>query len=123
MTQDELLFFSGYGEALPIYAALRERVLGLWPDVDIRVAKTQITFKARYGFAFVSTRRMGRRCPDVFIIVSFGLGRKLDSARIFAASEPYPGRWTHHVIVASPEEVDEELMGWIDEARGFALTK
>ena len=47
MTQDELLFFSGHGEALPIYAALRERVLGLWPDVDIRVAKTQITFKAR----------------------------------------------------------------------------
>ena len=123
MTQDELLFFSGHGEALPIYAALRERVLGLWPDVDIRVAKTQITFKARYGFAFVSTRRMGRRCPDVFIIVSFGLGRKLDSARIFAASEPYPGRWTHHVIVSDLSEIDGELLGWIAEAHDYALVK
>ncbi len=123
MTQDELLFFSGHGEALPIYAELRGRITERWPDVEIRVARTQISFKVRYGFAFVSTRRMGRRCLDVFIIVSFGLGREVRSGRIFAASEPYPGRWTHHVVVASPEEIDGELMGWIAEAHDFALAK
>ncbi len=123
MTQDELQFFAGHGAALPIYTELRSRVFAQWPDVEVRVARTQITFKARYGFAFVSTRRMGRRCPEVFIIVSFGLGREVRSERIFAASEPYPNRWTHHVIVASPDEVDGELMGWLAEAHDFALNK
>lgn len=123
MTQDELQFFAGHGAALPIYTELRSRVFAQWPDVEVRVARTQITFKARYGFAFVSTRRMGRRCPEVFIIVSFGLGREVCSERIFAASEPYPNRWTHHVIVASPDEVDGELMGWLAEAHDFALNK
>ena len=121
MTQDELQFFAGHGAALPIYTELRSRVFAQWPDVEVRVARTQITFKARYGFAFVSTRRMGRRCPEVFIIVSFGLGREVCSERIFAASEPYPNRWTHHVIVASPDEVDGELMGWLAEAHDVAL--
>lgn len=123
MTQDELQFFAGHGAALPIYTELRSRVFAQWPDVEVRVARTQITFKARYGFAFVSTRRMGRRCPEVFIIVSFGLGREVRSERIFAASEPYPNRWMHHVIVASPDEVDGELMGWLAEAHDFALNK
>ena len=123
MTQDELQFFAGHGAALPIYTELRSRVFAQWPDVEVRVARTQITFKARYGFAFVSTRRMGRRCPEVFIIVSFGLGREVCSERIFAASEPYPNRWTHHVIVASPDEVDGELMGWLAGAHDFALNK
>ena len=123
MTQDELQFFAGHGAALPIYTELRSRVFAQWPDVEVRVARTQITFKARYGFAFVSTRRIGRRCPEVFIIVSFGLGREVCSERIFAASEPYPNRWTHHVIVASPDEVDGKLMGWLAEAHDFALNK
>ena len=123
MTQDELQFFAGHGAALPIYTELRSRVFAQWPDVEVRVARTQITFKARYGFAFVSTRRMGRRCPEVVISVSFGLGREVRSERIFAASEPYPNRWTHHVIVASPDEVDGELMGWLAEAHDFALNK
>ena len=123
MTQDELQFFAGHGAALPIYTELRSRGFAQWPDVEVRVARTPITFKARYGFAFVSTRRMGRRCPEVFIIVSFGLGREVRSERIFAASEPYPNRWTHHVIVASPDEVDGELMGWLAEAHDFALNK
>ncbi len=123
MTADELQFFSGHGAALPLYAELREQIFSRWPDVEIRVARTQITFKARYGFAFVSLRRMGRRCPEVFIVVSFGLGREVRSERIFAASEPYPNRWTHHVIVSRPAEIDSELMGWLAEAHNFALSK
>ena len=123
MNADELQLFSGHEAALPLYVKLREEILTLWPDVEIRAARTQITFKARYGFAFVSTRRMGRRCPEVFIIVSFGLHREVSSPRILAASEPYPGRWTHHVIVSDLSEIDGELLGWIAEAHDYALVK
>ena len=110
MTQDELLFFTGHAGALALYAKLREELTECWPEVEIRVA-------------FVSTRRMGRRCPEVFIIVSFGLHREVSSPRILAASEPYPGRWTHHVIVSDLSEIDGELLGWIAEAHDYALVK
>lgn len=123
MTQAELELFMGHEAALPLYAELRARLFERWPETELRVSRTQISFRARYGFAFVSTRRMGRRCPEVFIVLSLGLGRELKSGRVLAASEPYPGRWTHHIIISSPEEIDAELLAWLAEAREFALTK
>lgn len=122
MTPDELMFFNSMPEALPLYAALSQRLLAAFPTVLVEVRKTQITFREKYGFAFVSLRRM-KGCPKVFLIVSFGLSHRLDAPRIAMAVEPYPNRWTHHVIVGSGEEIDDELMGWLAEARGFALVK
>ena len=37
--------------------------------------------------------------------------------------EAYPNRWTHHVMIGSVEEVDEELLSWIVEAADFAQNK
>ena len=122
MTADELLFFSPMPEALPLYAAFREKLLAAFPDTTVKAQKSQITFKARYGYAFVSLRRM-KGCPPVFFILTFGLGRPLSSPRIAMAVEPYPNRWTHHMIIARAEDLDDEVMGWLAEAHTFALTK
>ena len=37
--------------------------------------------------------------------------------------EPYPNRWTHHVLVTREEELDGELLGWLEEAYEFARNK
>ncbi|MCI8813387.1 MAG: hypothetical protein HFG12_09155, partial [Oscillibacter sp.] len=50
-------------------------------------------------------------------------GRRLDSLRVDAASEPCPGRWTHHIVIGSAEEIDGELMDWIWEAAEFSAQK
>ena len=52
-------------------------------------------------------------CPPATSWVTVGLARKVESPRIAVATEPYPGRWTHHIVVAGPEEIDDELMGWV----------
>lgn len=125
MNADTLLFFSGRPDALPLYEAFESRVLGAFPEARVRVAKTQITFCARHGFAFVSflpVRRAKER-PRAFITVTFGLARREPSARIDACTEPYPGRFTHHVLVAAPQEIDDELMAWIAESYAFAERK
>ena len=122
MSTDELMFFASMPAALPLYETLRRKLLAAFDDVTVKVQKTQITFKARYGFAFVSLRRM-KGCPEVFILVSFGLGHRLDSPRIAVAVEPYPNRWTHHVIVGSEEALDDELMTWLRQAHDFAQSK
>ena len=122
MTIDEVLFFDPMPQALPLYAALSQKVLEAFPGVSVKVQKTQITFHARYGFAFVSLRRI-RGCPAVFLIVTFGLCHRVTSPRIALAVEPYPNRWTHHVIVSDACQIDTELMGWLREAYTFAQIK
>lgn len=121
MTQDELLFFDPMPGALPLYDALRAHLAAL-PGVSVKVAKTQITFQARFGFAFVSLRRL-RGCPAVFLILTLGLPSRLDSPRVAVATEPYPGRWTHHIILSDPAQLDGELLGWCRAAYEFAQAK
>ena len=103
MDSDILFFFGEHMEALPIYERLEEAIMTRIPDVKRKVAKTQITFAGRRGFAFVSFNpcRKAKERPPVWITVTFGLGYRKESPRIDIATEPYPGRWTHHVMVGS----------------------
>lgn len=120
LATEELLFFAGRPEELALYQALRRRLLEEVGEVRIKVQKTQITFSGKYGFAFVSHPRRKR---DRGIVVSFGLFHRQESPRIQFASEPYPNRWTHHLLVHAPEEIDGELLDWLKEAWWFANTK
>lgn len=125
MDEDTLLFFAGRPEALALYEILKQQILSRITNVKIKIAKTQITFANRKGFAFVSflpVRRAKQR-PPVYLTVTFGLGYRKESARIDAATEPYPNRWTHHVMISKPEDVDEELLSWIAEAAAFSAAK
>ena len=125
MNTDILLFFGEHMDALPIYERLEEQILPRIPDVTIKAAKTQITFANKRGFAFVSFNpcRKAKDRPAVWMTVTFGLGYRKESPRIDVATEPYPGRWTHHVMVETPDEIDEELLGWLQEAADFAAVK
>ncbi len=118
MTSDEVMFFDSHPSALPLYAALKERILAEIPDARIEVKKTQISFFTRHMFAAVSFTpvRKAKERPDPFLTVSFGLRHPITSPRIDAAIEPYPGRWTHHIMIGCVEEADQELIGWIREA-------
>lgn len=122
---DELArFFSAMPEMLPAYRALEDRVNETCGDVDVRVQKTQVTFADRFGFAWASLPvRRRRDWPECCLVVTFGLAYRKESPRIVVATEPYPNRWTHHVLVERPEDVDDELMAWIEESHQFSLTK
>lgn len=125
MSDDILLFFSQRMEALPLYEKLEEQVLTEIPDVKVKLAKTQISFSNKRGFAYVSFNpcRRAKERPAAWMTVSFGLGYRKEAERIDVATEPYPGRWTHHVMVGSAAEIDDELMGWIKEAADFSASK
>lgn len=122
MSPEELLFFDSMPTMLPVYEALRHKLVNAYPDLGIRVTKTQISFKNRYIFAVVSFQRVPD-CPKEHLLVTFGLGYPKQNPRISVVTEASPHRWTHHVPVTRPEELNEELMGWIDEAYQFALIK
>ena len=64
-----------------------------------------------------------RKAQSAAILVTFGLPFRLVSPRVWQATEPYPGHWTHHVVVSGVEELDAELMGWIDASYDFSQGK
>ena len=125
MDWDTLHFFDQHPEALLLYEALEQQVRVQVPDVQVKVQKTQISFYNRHLFACVSFLRVKRKkdLPPAYLVVTVGLARRLDSPRAAAAVEAYPGRWTHHIVVSAPEQIDGELMGWVQEAAAFAAQK
>ena len=125
MNADILFFFNDHMDALPLYERLEGLILKQIPDVKIKVSKTQISFSNKRGFAFVSFNpcRRSKERPEVWMTVTFGLSYRKDSPRIDVATEPYPNRWTHHIMVGSGEEIDGELIGWICEAAEFSASK
>jgi len=122
LSPNELTFFSGHEDALPLYERLREAILREIEGVSIEVRRTQISFRTRYLFAAVSflpVRRKAQR-PPVWLTVTFGLPHRLDDPRIDACSEPYPNRRTHHVLLGAVGEIDGQLLAWLREAAAFA---
>lgn len=122
LTIDEQMFFDGKPGALALYEAFREKLSALFPDVTFQVQKTQITFRNPKVFCCVSLAKM-KGAKGEYIVVTFGLGQRLVPPRVWAAAEPYPGRWTHHVPVWNVEELDEELLDWVGQAYAFSREK
>lgn len=122
---DILFFFDKNPAALPLFEAFERFLHYTVGEYCLRVQKTQITFSNRHVFAcisFLKVRKSAQR-PPVYIVITFGLPYKVNSPRIDAAVEAYPGRWTHHVLIAHPEEIDDELATWLKEAYLFSNTK
>ena len=118
------MFFEGRPLELSLYQALFRQLDALFPEGSVRVQKSQISFYGRHLFAAASLPvRRRKDWPKMCLMVTVGLPYRLDSPRVVAASEPYPGRWTHHVLVTEADQIDEELMGWLREAWDFAESK
>lgn len=121
---DLLFYFNGRPVELSLYQQLFEAMEGAFPDASVKVQKSQISFYCPKLFAAASIPvRRKKDWPQECLLVTFGLERQLLSPRIAVAVEPYPNRWTHHVVVSQLEEIDGELLGWLAQAYHFGQTK
>ena len=122
---DTLLFFGAHPDALELYLTFEDLLYASFPSVRKRVQKTQISFYNRHLFACVSFARVKRKAelPEGWMVITLGLPAPLDSGRVAVKTEPYPGRWTHHLVVSRPEELDGELLSWIGASYAFADAK
>lgn len=123
--EEILQFFDAHPDAFPLYDKFEKCVMEHVPEARIKVQKTQISFYNRHMFACVSFARVRKKkdCPDSYIVVTFGLNHRAVSPRIDIATEPYPNRWTHHVLISELSEIDDELMAWMEEAACFSDRK
>ena len=123
LTPALLAFFDGAPEEFSLACALLEGILAACPGSAAVVQKTQITLKARHVFAALSLPRRSRDRKAHRLTLTLGLARRLDSPRVDLATEPYPGRWTHHVVLSQQEELDGQLLSWLREAWDFSQAK
>lgn len=47
----------------------------------------------------------------------------LESGRVAVKTEPYPGRWTTHIVISKMSDLDEELFAWVVQAYEFSEKK
>lgn len=121
---DVLRFFQGRPLELTLYEDLFRHLEEAFPDALVKVQKSQISFYGRHLFAAVSLPlRRKKDWPENSILVTFGLSCQKQSPRIAVATEPYPNRWTHHVLVSAPGQIDGELLDWLREAWQFSESK
>lgn len=123
--EEILQFFDAHPDVFVLYDKFEKCVMEHVPEARIKVQKTQISFYNRHMFACVSFARVRKKkdCPDSYIVVTFGLDHRAVSPRIDIATEPYPNRWTHHVLISELSEIDDELMAWVEEAACFSDRK
>lgn len=121
---DLQVYFSGHPEELALYAALFPALEAAFPQARVKVQKSQISFYGKHLFAMASIPvRRKKGWPEHCLLLSFGLGRRENDSRIAVAVEPYPNRWTHHVLISDEGQLDGELMGWIQSSWDFSESK
>ncbi len=120
-----LLLFNAQPGALPLLSALEDAIFTRFPETKRRVGKTQISYYHRFVFACVSLARVKRKAelPRTWLTLSLGLPYPLKSPRAAVKTEACPGRWTTHFVLGAPEELDEELLSWLEEAYAFSERK
>ena len=123
--QDVWYFFEKSPGALRLYQTLEQKLQEILPDMTRKVGKSQISFYLghQFGCASLLAVRKKREMPSPYLTVTFGLSYPLEHPRIAAKTEPYPNRWTHHVVVGSLEEIDQQLLEWLVEAAEFAAAQ
>ena len=87
--------------------------------------KSQISYYNRRLYACVSFLKVKKKAelPEDYFVLTLVLSAPLESDRVAAKTEPYPGRWTTHFVISSPSALDEELFDWIEQAYQFAQEK
>ncbi len=125
ISQEELLLIGQQPGAIPLYEAFAGQLLARLPDTKIKVGKSQISFSGRHMFACVSFARVRKKAqlPQSWFVLTLGLNYPLESTRVAVKTEPYPGRWTTHIVIGSEAELDGELFAWVRQAWDFAQNK
>lgn len=120
---DVLAYFSGKTEELALYETVYAQLCQAFPDASVKVQKSQISFYNRHpvrgGVAAGAAEEGLAENVHPGDLRPFRRWRIPDAVAV----EPYPNRWTHHVVLSDPAQVDSQLMAWLEEAYNCAMSK
>ena len=112
-------FFADDPLGLAVFEIVADRVADLG-GAELRVSTTQIGWARRRGFAFLwnPQRWLGQRGAP--LVLTLGLPERDPTPRWKEVVEIRPGLYTHHLEVRAVEDVDDEVLTWVDRAYAAA---
>lgn len=93
----------------PIFDRIEVRLHSLDGDLIIDPIDKMVLFK--HGGTFATLTSMTK-----WVAIGFSLRRRLTSTRLSRKVQAYGAKYHHVVNLTDPDEVDDELLGWIEEA-------
>ena len=112
-------FFSDRPESRQLFDALVACVNALGP-VEMRVSKSQIAFRRRKAFAWAWVPGKYLRGKTAPLVLTLSFRRRDPSPRWKEIVEP-ARRFTHHLEIFLPGELDEEVKDWLRRAWAAAV--
>ena len=113
MTLDE--FFAGHADAWQLFEVLRSAIEDLGP-VEMRITKSQVAFRRQKAFAWAWMPGAYLRGQHAPLVLTLSFRYRDSSPRWKEIVEPKPGRFTHHLELYSPADIDDEVRGWLRAA-------
>ncbi len=98
---------------------MRAAVEALGP-VEVRVTRSQVAFRRDRAFAWTWVPDRYLRGHHAPLVLTLSFPARDASPRWKPMVAPSPMRFTHHLELRSPAEVDDEVRGWLREAWGAA---
>lgn len=92
-----------------IYDRIEARLTRLDGDLIIDPIEKMVLFK--HGGTFATLQSMTR-----WVACGFSLRRRLETDRLGRKVNDYGAKWFHTVNLTDPAQVDDELLGWLEEA-------
>lgn len=112
-------FFRGHPLGIAVYRRVRSFLEALG-DVEIRVSKSQLSFRRRRGFAYLWMPGRYLNNPGADVVLSVVLPRHDRSGRFKEVAHPSRGVWIHHLELKRVDEIDSEVEDWLREAAARA---
>jgi len=103
-------FLEGKGDRARDLFDRFEGLIAACGPYEVAPAKTRIAFMARVRFAGV------KAISDRGMTIAFALPRPMPHPRIRKVENIAPGWHGHWMRITSPEELDDELLGWLRES-------
>jgi hypothetical protein len=113
MTPEEKL--AGDTLSVAIWERIRSAVAPLHPT-EIRTSQSQIGFYRSHPYAALWRPGQYLRHTKVPLVLSVYTRHRLPSRRWKQVFSPQPRRFTHHVELEGPDDVDDEVAAWLAEA-------
>ena len=108
----EEYFSTGPAHERPIFDAVMAHLDTVGP-VHVEPVSVGIFLKQPRKFAEL-------RPMQKWVALSFSLTRRVQHPRIARKPIPHGGRWYHVVNLRSPDELDDDMRGWLTEAYFYA---
>jgi hypothetical protein len=97
------------GRPSQLRAAFDELTASLPEDVEVQALRTVIILSAPTTFSFVTVQ--SKR-----LLIGVFLDRPIDAPRVVKVDEVSPSKFASVIAVRDPDDVDEDLRGWLREA-------